>query len=160
MNAPRTIAWLAATTLVLGTAGIAITEAVAEKEAASRDHEAHDPADHEALEHRFVRITSASLAPKTLTLTEGQAFGWVNYSSKQARVSFDRQVAKKMVCTTLTSFRMSGERLESQPIQARGFASLCKLKPGRYPYQVELFSGAGSGSGRYGRVLEGELLIE
>ena len=118
-----------------------------------------DESDHAKHEHRFVRITSGSLHPKALKVGTDEAFGWVNYSSKIARVSFDQEVAKKMLCTTRTGFQLTGDRLESGNIQGRQFASLCRLAPGEYAYLVELRSGAGT-TGGSGRTLEGTLIVE
>ena len=118
-----------------------------------------DESDHAKHKHRFVRITSGSLHPKAQNIGTSEAFGWVNYSSKIARVSFDKEVASKMLCTTRTSFRLAGDRLESGDIQGRQFASLCSLQPGEYAYRVELRSGAGTSAGS-SRTLKGTLIVE
>jgi hypothetical protein len=115
--------------------------------------------DHAKHEHRFVRITSGSLHPEEQKIGTDEAFGWVNYSSKIARVSFDAAVAEKMLCTTRTGFRITGDRLESGDIQGRQFAALCRLAPGEYAYRVELRSGAGPMAGP-DRTLEGTLIVE
>ena len=116
-----------------------------------------DESDHAKHKHRFVRITSGSLHPKAQQVGSGDAFGWANYSSKLARVSFDREVAKKMLCTTRTSFHLTGDRLESGDIQGRQFATLCRLEAGEYAYVVELRSDAGSAPTR---TLQGMLIVE
>jgi plastocyanin len=108
--------------------------------------------------HRFVRITSGGLQPATLHLSPGERIGWVNYSSHIARVSFEREVARQLVCTEEGSFRMTGARLESKGIQATQFASLCELAPGSYVYRVDLHAGAGSGAGQQ-RSLEGRVVV-
>jgi hypothetical protein len=118
-----------------------------------------DESDHAKLKHEFVRITSGSLHPKVQRIGKGDAFGWVNYSSKVARVSFDGDVASKMMCTTRTSFHLTGDRLESGDIQGHQFATLCNLASGEYAYLVQLRSGAGSSSG-LGRTLKGTLIVE
>ncbi len=139
---------LAAVVLTIGLAVLAFSAAASEEEP---DHAKH--------EHRFVRITSGSLHPKAQKVGTDEAFGWVNYSSKIARVSFDQEVASKMLCTTRTSFRLAGDRLESGDIQGRQFASLCSLQPGEYAYRVELRSGAGTSAGS-SRTLKGTLIVE
>ena len=116
-----------------------------------------DESDHAKHKHRFVRITSGSLHPKAQEVGVAEAFGWVNYSSKLARVSFDREVASKMLCTTRTSFRLTGDRLESGDMQGRQFATLCRLEPGEYAYLVELRSGAGDAPSR---TLQGMLIVK
>ena len=108
--------------------------------------------------HRFVRITPGGLQPATLHLSSGERIGWINYSSHIARVSFDREVARQLVCTEEGSFRATGARLESHGIQATQFASLCELVPGSYLYRVELRSGAGAGAGPH-RSLEGRVVV-
>ncbi len=124
----------------------------------ARSQEA-EHADHEHRNHQWVRIGSGTLRPATLTVQEGDAFGWVNYTPKIAEVSFDRSVARNLICTTKGSFRLVGERLVSGAIQARQFASLCQLKPGEYDYRVSLRSGAGGSSAPLDRTLEGKLIV-
>ena len=116
--------------------------------------------DHAEHEHRFVRITSAKLHPATQQIHATDAFGWVNYSSQIARISFDREVGKHLACTSRGSFRLTGDRLESGDIQARQFASLCRLAPGEYAYRVDLHAGIGSsGGGTPSRSFEGNLVV-
>ncbi len=115
--------------------------------------------DHARLEHRFVRITDAGLHPDVQRIQRDEAFGWVNYSSKIANISFDREVGAHLTCRSRGSFRLTGERLESGNIQARQFASLCSLAPGEYTYRVELHAGIGMGA-TSARVHEGTLVVE
>lgn len=111
--------------------------------------------------YRFVQIQNGRVHPRVLRIQAGQQLGWVNYSSKIARVSFERDVGKRLVCDTRTSFRLTGERLESQDIQARQFASMCRLAPGEYAYRVDLRNGVGGmGSGALARSLEGRVIVE
>jgi hypothetical protein len=116
--------------------------------------------DHVSKEHRFVRITSSSLHPKTQKVGADEAFGWVNYSSKLAVVSFDAEVARRMTCTSRGNFSVQGDRLESGPIQGRQFAALCHLSPGSYEYRVSLRSGAGGSGVNTGRDLKGTIVVE
>ena len=139
---------LAAAVLTIGLAVVAFSAAASE-----------DESDHAKNEHRFVRIRSSSLHPKTQKVGTNEAFGWVNYSSKIARVSFDREVGGKMLCKTRTSFQLTGDRLQSGDIQGRQFATLCSLAPGEYAYLVELRSGAGTLAGP-GRTLKGTLIVD
>ena len=116
-----------------------------------------DHADHE---HRFVRITSSKIRPATQQIHSTDAIGWVNYSSKIARISFDREVGKHLACTSRGSFRLTGDRLESGDIQARQFASLCRLAPGEYAYRVDLHTGSGSSSaGIPSKSFEGNIVV-
>jgi hypothetical protein len=134
--------------LTMGLATLTLSAAAVEEES---DHAEH--------EHRFVRITRRSLHPKEQKIDTDEAFGWVNYSSRMARVSFDREVAKKMLCTTRGDFRITGKRLESGDLQGRQFAALCRLAPGAYAYRVELRSGSVGIAGAE-RTLEGTLIVE
>ncbi len=110
---------------------------------AAKAEEAGVP-DHAEHRHAFVRITDGSIRPGSLRVDSEDALGWLNYSRKIARVSFDKDVAERMFCTAKGGFRIAGDRLVSQPIQAFQFASLCRLEPGEYTYRVELVGGAGS----------------
>ncbi len=115
--------------------------------------------DHSERVTEFVRIVNASLRPEQLRIQAGDAFGWLNYSNRIARVSFDKSVAKALTCRSPGTFRVTGERLESGDIQSQQFASLCDLAPGTYPYRVELRTGAGSGGG-LAATLEGTIVVE
>lgn len=116
--------------------------------------------DHIDHEHRLVRIGSTSLHPQTLTIAAGDAFGWLNYGDQIATVSFDAGVASQMLCKERSSFRLTGERIDSGDIQARQFVSLCSLAPGRYAYRVEMRAGIGGSGAGPGRTLEGTIVVE
>ena len=116
--------------------------------------------DHLDRPHTFVRITEGSLHPAIQTIGASDAFGWINYSSRIARVSFDADVAKKLTCSSRGSFRLTGSRLESGDIQAQQFASLCSLAPGEYRYRVELRAGTGAGGGAPPEAREGTLIVK
>jgi hypothetical protein len=117
--------------------------------------------DHEAESHSTVRIGGGSVHPQTLTMASSDALLWANYSSRIARVSFDRAVAEKIRCAQRASFTLDGDRLASPQIQANQFASLCKLAPGTYEYRVELFAGAGTGgAGGPERTFTGKIVVQ
>ncbi len=116
--------------------------------------------DHAKYEHRFVLITSARIHPDPARVTTDQALAWVNYSPKIARISFEKDVATKMTCRSRGSFRITGDRLESNDIQGRQFASLCKLAPGEYTYRVALFDSSGATVSPPARRLEGTIVVE
>jgi hypothetical protein len=120
-----------------------------------------EDSDHIDRPHELVRIGSTSLHPETLVIAPDDAFGWLNYGDAIATVSFPASVAERMLCKQKTSFRLTGDRIESGDIQARGFVSLCSLAPGEYPYQVMMRSGIGSstGSGSSARTLEGKIVV-
>jgi hypothetical protein len=120
-----------------------------------------EESDHIDHEHKLVRIGSTSLHPETLVISPDDAFGWLNYGDEIATVSFPAAVGAKMLCKQKSSFRLTGDRIESGDIQARGFVSLCALAPGEYPYQVMMKSGIGSSTGGGGsaRTLDGKIVV-
>jgi hypothetical protein len=128
--------------------------------AASPAGAADDEPDHADHSHTFIRITNAGLYPSEQALDKGEAFGWVNYSTKIAKVSFPAETAKKMTCTTRGSFRVNGDRLESGDIQATQFATLCNLAPGEYPYRVELRSGSGTSGEAPPVARDGKIIVK
>lgn len=134
--------------------GLAGGEARAEEPATA------GPADLGDARHVFVTILQARLKPETQILEPGDAVGWLNYSNQIARVSFDKDVAKRMVCKKEGSFRLNGDRLESGNIQAQQFATLCVLSKGEYAYRVELFSGVGASGNVVPTVREGKLVVQ
>jgi hypothetical protein len=120
-----------------------------------------EDSDHIDHEHKLVRIGATSLHPETLVIAPQDAFGWLNYGDSIATVSFPAAVGEKMLCKEKTNFRLTGDRIESGDIQARGFVSLCALAPGEYTYEVTMRSGIGSstGSGGSARTLEGKIVV-
>lgn len=120
--------------------------------AADVDHIEHD--------HRLVRIGALSLHPEVLEIERDDAFGWLNYSSQIATVSFDASIIEKMLCKERNSFHRVGDRIESGNIQARQFVALCSLAPGEYEYRVRMHAGAGTLGGYVGRELSGRLVVK
>ena len=106
-----------------------------------------EEADHADHEHQLIRIFENRVRPDPQTIHSDDAIGWLNYTSKIARISFDQEVAKKLTCTSPGSFRLDGARLVSGDIQATQFATLCNLAPGEYDYRVTLRSGIGTTGG-------------
>jgi len=114
--------------------------------------------DHEDREHRFVRISDGKLTPREITLHATQAIAWGNYTAKAAVITFDREVAGRIICEEPGSFRLTATHLVSSRILPRQFASLCRLAPGRYDYRVELFGTPGSAERE--PALEGVIVVE
>ena len=137
MTAPgaRRAARVAIRSLVLASLVLAAVPAAAEE------------ADHADHEHQLIRIFENRVRPDPQQIHSADAIGWLNYTSKIARISFDQEVAKKLTCTSPGSFRLDGARLVSGDIQATQFATLCNLAPGEYDYVVTLRSGIGTTSG-------------
>lgn len=117
--------------------------------------------DHAEYEHQYVRITDSGLRPAAQKIHPEMALGWINYSSRIARISFDAAVVKKLTCRTqgAGAFQVVDERLLSPKVQSMQFASLCHLARGEYAYEVETFSGIGTGGGPR-RTYKGKILVE
>ncbi len=90
---------------------------------------AADPVDHFEHKHRSVRISSGRIHPKVLRIQPDNALVWINYSSRVARVSFDKSVAAKLKCNSRSAFGVTDDRLVSTRIQCSQFASICNLSP-------------------------------
>ncbi len=118
-----------------------------------------DP-DHARLAHRLVPIMPGELYPEVQRIQESDAFGWLNYTTRIARVSFDKEVATQLTCTSPSGFHVTGDRFESGDIPSGGFTSLCNLAPGEYHYRVELRSGLWQGVDPARSVLEGRIVVE
>ncbi len=116
--------------------------------------------DHAEHNHRMARILETRVHPKTIEIHSADAIGWLNYSSKRARISFDAEVAKNLICRSRGTFHLDGPRLSSNDIQATQFASLCSLAPGEYEYRVDLMSGFGaSGGSSLGKSFTGKVIV-
>ena len=115
-------------------------------------------ANHGDKDHKVARILETRVRPKTLKIHSTDAIGWLNYSSKRARISFDAEVAKSMVCRSVSTFRLDGDRVVSSDIQATQFASLCSLAPGEYEYRVDLRAGIGGSPGP-GKSFAGKIIV-
>ncbi len=115
--------------------------------------------DHAERDHRMARILETRVSPKVIEIHSADAIGWLNYSSKRARISFDAEVAKNLTCRSRGTFHLDGPRLVSNDIQATQFASLCSLAPGEYEYRVELGSGIGGAGASIGKSFTGKIIV-
>ena len=118
-----------------------------------------EDSDHAEHRHQMIRIFEGRVRPAVQTMKTTDALGWLNYTSRIARVSFAKDVAKKLTCTSPGSFRLDGERLISGDIQATQFATLCSLAPGEYDYRVTLRSGIGTGQGGE-KTIDGKIVVQ
>jgi hypothetical protein len=114
--------------------------------------------DHGDKDHKVARILETRVRPMTLEIRSADAIGWLNYSNKRARISFDAEVAKSMVCRSISTFRLEGGRVVSSDIQTVQFASLCSLAPGEYEYRVDLTAGVGGSPGP-GKSFTGKIIV-
>ena len=108
--------------------------------------------------HKVVLITDQEVRPERVMLEEGQLVAWISYSAVPAKVVFEREVAKSMICHSLVNFSIKDDELASQLIHAGEFASFCELKPGRYRYKVvRPDTGESAASARH--ILRGEIVV-
>lgn len=151
--------WVCAIWIGLLSSVVVPTPSVAEDDEATHGSAVHW--DHDEEEHQFIRITESGLRPDVQRISPEMALGWLNYSSHIARVSFDEEVSKHLVCRTsgAGAFQVTEKRLISPKIQSSQFASLCSLARGTYSYEVETFSGIGTGGGR-SQTYPGKIIVE
>lgn len=108
--------------------------------------------DHAGHPTEIVGIVPTRLLPSVLVVSDGSAFGWLNYFSGDATIKFDEDIASKLRCRSPGLFRASAEDLASPRVPSGAFVTLCSLAPGEYDYRVEL-------EGRQ-RPLLGKLVVE
>ena len=107
--------------------------------------------DHAGHETRIVGISAGALLPTVKQIESGDAFGWLNYSTQIASISFDRSVAAQMTCRGPSPFELQSDRLRAASVASGGYATLCNLAPGEYDYEVELVG--------KGKVLLGKIVV-
>lgn len=120
-----------------------VTAASAASVAALPDHAGH--------ETRIVGISAGALLPTIKQIDQSDAFGWLNYSTQVASISFDRSVAAQMTCRGPSPFELQSDRLRAPSVASGGYATLCNLAPGEYDYEVELVG--------KGKVLLGKIVV-
>lgn len=106
--------------------------------------------DHAGHTTQVVGISPSALLPTVKQITEQDAFGWLNYSSRDAAISFERDIVSHMTCRGPSPFQLRGDRLMAPQVPAGGYATLCSLAPGEYDYRVEL---AGSAKPLLGKIV-------
>ena len=108
--------------------------------------------DHAGLVTEVVGISPGRLIPTVKRVASTEAFGWINYAARDASIAFDARVAERMTCRGPSPFRIEAEQLLASPVSGGGFATLCKLEPGEYGYEVRL---AGSPQPLLGKLVVG-----
>jgi hypothetical protein len=116
--------------------------------------------DHVGHRHRVVPITSQRLYPDVQRISVSDAFGWLNYSTMIARVSFDREVVDRLTCRSASRFHPMGDRFESGDIGPGEFTTLCSLAAGEYFYRVELRATEGPGDNADLVTHAGKIIVE
>lgn len=84
-----------------------------------------------------ILLTDHRLSPSRIEIGPDHRVQWLSYSRYGARIAFDREVARSMVCHRLVNFQLDEDTLRSATLTTGDVASFCKLAPGRYRYRVE-----------------------
>lgn len=126
----RDITLIAITTILSLLTALTAFAVRAETSSSAPDHASYQP--------EIVGITGEQLLPTVAVVSSDAAFGWLNYSSRAVAISFDEDVAAKMMCTSKTPFRVHDGELTAPKLAGGAFATLCALAPGEYDYRVEL----------------------
>jgi hypothetical protein len=94
--------------------------------------------DHAGHPTEIVGITGSHLIPSVAVVPYDSAFGWLNYSSRDATIKFDEDITPKLTCRSPGPFRAKGGDLASPRVVSGAFVTLCSLAPGEYDYRVEI----------------------
>ena len=95
--------------------------------------------DHAELRTQIVVISPTRLVPSVIVVEDTEAFGWLNYASRDAAISFPAETAQRMACRGPSRFRVDGPRLVADPVSTGSFATLCRLEAGEYDYRVRFY---------------------
>ena len=141
---PRTRRRFAIVTLALA--------ALASQAAWAEDGAIEGEPDHAGHPTEIVGIGPTRLLPMVLVVPHDSAFGWLNYTSRNATIKFGEDITPKLLYGSPVLFRVSAEELASPRVASGAFVTLCSLAPGEYDYRVEL-------EGRQ-QLLLGKLVVE
>ena len=86
---------------------------------------------------QVVLVTDDRLDPRRVKVRAGETLAWVSYARGLTVITFEREVARSMICHGLINFHLADDELRSGPMQTGDTASFCQLKPGVYRYRVE-----------------------
>ncbi len=117
---------------------VALALALALQAAWAEDGAVEDEPDHAGHPTEIVGIAPTRLLPTVLVVPHDSAFGWLNYSSRNATIRFDQDITPKLTCLSPGPFRASGGDLASPRVVSGAFVTLCSLAPGEYDYRVEI----------------------
>ncbi len=108
-----------------------------------------------------VRIRNWSLQPQVIQIEHGQELGWRNRASSEAKVVFEREAARAMVCHHAHGLKLEGAELTSTVPTGGQLGSGCTLGPGEYRYQVVFHpEKGGNGAPLGGRSLTGRVIVQ
>ena len=106
--------------------------------ASAEDTTPRDEPDHAGHPTEIVGITGSRLLPTVVVVPPDSAFGWINYSARDAAIEFDQDIRPKLRCRSPGAFSATGAALAAPRVASGGFVTLCSLAPGEYDYQVKL----------------------
>ncbi len=131
---------------------VSLALALASQMARAEDGAPEGEPDHAGHPTEIVGIVPTRLLPTVLVVPHDSAFGWLNYTSREATIKFEEDISPKLRCRSPGFFRASTGELASPRVASGAFVTLCNLAPGEYDYRVEL-------EGRQ-RPLLGKLVVE
>lgn len=111
--------------------------ALASQNAWAQEGAHEDEPDHAAHPTEVVGIAPTRLLPSFLVVPHDSAFGWLNYTSRDATITFDVDITRKLTCRSPGQFRASTGDIASPRVASGAFVTLCSLAPGEYDYRVE-----------------------
>lgn len=117
---------------------LAFTVALTTQATWAKDGAPENEPDHAAHPTEIIGITGSRLLPSVAVVPHDSAFGWLNYSSRDATIQFDEDITAKLMCRSQGAFRAKGGDLAAPRVASGAFVTLCSLAPGEYDYRVEL----------------------
>jgi len=117
---------------------VALAAALAAPAAWAQGTASETEPDHLVRSTEIVGIGRTQLVPTVLVVPHASAFGWLNYASGVATITFDEDISAKLTCRSPGAFRARGPDLASPRVASGSFVTLCSLAPGEYDYRVEL----------------------
>jgi len=105
-----------------------------------------------------VLIQDGQLSPARVAISEDTRIAWRSAAPEAMRISFARDVARAMLCTSVVNFASEGGRLRSARLLTGETAHFCHLKPGIYRYRVER-DGQSLRRGSLSQRLEGTVIV-
>ena len=117
---------------------VTLALALAAQAAWAKDDAPEGEPDHAGHRTELVGIVPTRLLPTVLVVPHDSAFGWLNFSSREARIKFEDDITPRLTCRSPGLFRASAGELASPRVASGAFVTLCSLAPGEYDYRVEL----------------------
>ncbi len=116
---------------------VSLALALASQAARAEDGATEGEPDHAGHSTEIVGIVPTRLLPTVLVVPHDSAFGWLNYTSREATIKFEEDLSPKLTCRSPGLFRASTGEIASPRVASGAFVTLCSLAPGEYDYRVE-----------------------